>query len=222
MLKSHEKNTIFILDGLDEVLLEEQHEIINILYKKLYGKATIVVFCRTGLFELREEERRQLFGIPMKHDFCDKRNSHIGVTSQDNKRQFLIKFVSETIVDNIIESLSSQLDLFDSPLFLMLIPIILEDDEHIGQFTTKTDLYKKLFNSVVKHNYVKRGLDIDTDFDLFSYHQTTNAVQECISEFGMLSVQKIVKNALRFESDNLTREIYELRFFDQQERNVVL
>uniref|UniRef100_T1J2F5 NACHT domain-containing protein n=1 Tax=Strigamia maritima TaxID=126957 RepID=T1J2F5_STRMM len=210
IVDNHAKDTLFIFDGLDEVSLAKQKTIMEFLQKEMYSDATALLFCRAGLFELRNEE--QLFGITHTRNFCDKRISILGITSVESKQQFLSTFFPQAIAENIIENISSVLELFDSPLFLMMIPVIIETNKIIGEFTNKTEFYKIIFNCLLKHSYRKRGEDIDTNFDLFCYDETANPIQTTMSEFGKLAAQKIIDNELKFDGDKLTREIYELGF----------
>uniref|UniRef100_T1IVX3 NACHT domain-containing protein n=1 Tax=Strigamia maritima TaxID=126957 RepID=T1IVX3_STRMM len=213
IVNEHMRDTLFILDGLDEVPLEDRHEVIKILYKKIYGDATVAVFCRTGVFEFRKNERTQLSGLPnVSQIFCDKQISILGIKSLRDKQEFLKKFISEQTVKNVIEHLSHQLELFDSPLFLMLLPVILEDNENIAKFQTKAEFYKKLFNSIIKHSYAKREKEIASDFDLFRFNLKLNSIQEQIRDFGILSAHKILRNELKFECSELTNDVYELGF----------
>uniref|UniRef100_T1J9V0 NACHT domain-containing protein n=1 Tax=Strigamia maritima TaxID=126957 RepID=T1J9V0_STRMM len=212
IITNHEKNMLLIFDGLDEIPREERKEILKILYRQMYEDATVMVFCRTDSFDLSNDERVELFGLQnMGHSFQCKQISILGVTSDEKKRDFLEKFIENSTVDQIIERLSSQWALFDSPLLLMLLVVILQEGENVEDFLTKTEFYKKLFNSIFKQFYIKRGHNINTDFDLFCLNSPHN-VQETMREFGSLAAQKIFKNNLKFDSSELTKEIYELGF----------
>uniref|UniRef100_T1J8B3 NACHT domain-containing protein n=1 Tax=Strigamia maritima TaxID=126957 RepID=T1J8B3_STRMM len=209
----HEKTLLLILDGLDEISPEERLEITKILYKQEYHDATVVVTCRTGLFALRKEEKAQLFGsISMRVDFSDKRIRILGVLSDEIKREFLKTFMPQTSVETVIKNLASQWDLFESPLLLMTLAVLLKEGEKIEEFSTKRDLYKKLFNCLIQHSYKKRGREIEPDFDLFNISSTPNAIRDKMQKFGMLAMEKILKQEFQFESDELSNEIYELGF----------
>uniref|UniRef100_T1IJG3 NACHT domain-containing protein n=1 Tax=Strigamia maritima TaxID=126957 RepID=T1IJG3_STRMM len=211
IVRKHKKNVLLILDGLDEMSQEERPEIMKILYKQLYGDVTVVVTCRTELFALSKDESVDLFGsVQMRDDFSDKRISILGITSLVKKREFLEKFMKFATIEAVIKSLSYQLDLFNSPLFLMTLSLLTQEGETIEEFSTKTDLYKKLFNCLVKHSYAKRELEIASNFDLFSFGSKPNSIQKQIQMFGELAAEKIVKNNFQFETSDLTKEIYEL------------
>uniref|UniRef100_T1J9B7 NACHT domain-containing protein n=1 Tax=Strigamia maritima TaxID=126957 RepID=T1J9B7_STRMM len=213
IVDAHKERTLLILDGFDEISQEEREEIMTILFKQMYSQITVAVFCRTGLFALSKDERSRFVGPQnMKLDFYDKRISILGVLSIERKCKFLEKFMKKEIVDDIMTRLSPQWDLFDSPLFLMLLTIIIQGGGNIEDFSTKAVFYKKLFNSILKHSLVKRD-EIDGDyFDLFSFNSAPNDIQNKMKEFGMLSAKKIIENNLQFESNNLTKEIYGLGF----------
>uniref|UniRef100_T1IHR1 NACHT domain-containing protein n=1 Tax=Strigamia maritima TaxID=126957 RepID=T1IHR1_STRMM len=242
----HEKNTLFLFDGLDEISREDRREIVRILYKQIYCYATVIAFCRTGLFALDRDEREQFFAqtnvrqnfqcklvrtLGVKRDkkkqgirkltgwnFIDTVLSRIlpkrsKMTRLQTKIQFLEKFLGRPIEDNIIQSLSWEIwEMFDSPLLLTLLAVIIEKDGHIDDFSTKTVFYEKLFNSIVKHSSVKLGNEISHDFNLFRMDSSIDPIRDSMRQFGRLSARKIMKNDLKFDSDDLTKQIYELGF----------
>uniref|UniRef100_T1II67 NACHT domain-containing protein n=1 Tax=Strigamia maritima TaxID=126957 RepID=T1II67_STRMM len=218
IIYNHKKSTLLILDGLDEISQQEREEIVKILYRQMYEDATVIVFCRTGLFNLSMIERRKLFGVSnMRDDFQCKQISTLGVANDEKKQDFLEKILPKSTVNRIMERLSSQWKLFNSPLLLMLLAVIIQEGENIEDFTTNTEFYKKLFNCIFKHSFVKRGRDIDSDFDLFALNSSANPIQESMRQFGKLSAQKIFNNDLTFDCNNFTREIYELGFLISHE-----
>uniref|UniRef100_T1IL94 NACHT domain-containing protein n=1 Tax=Strigamia maritima TaxID=126957 RepID=T1IL94_STRMM len=218
IVNQHKKNTLFILDGLDEVSLDGRLEIMKLLYKQYYSDATVVAFSRTGIFEISKDEAALLFSSTMRHrNFHDKHISVLGFNEED-KKTFLLKFMPEANVDVVIKRLASQFTLFKSPLLLMLIPIILEDDQSIEHFSSITELYKKLFNCIIKNSCAKRRLHVDQCFDLFRITSSVTSLQNLLREFGMLSVRKILENEVQFESNDVTGEIYQLGFLTSHKR----
>uniref|UniRef100_T1IZ32 NACHT domain-containing protein n=1 Tax=Strigamia maritima TaxID=126957 RepID=T1IZ32_STRMM len=214
IVKQHAKSVLLILDGLDEVLQEDRSETMKIVYKQSFSDVTVVVTSRTGLFALSKVESEQLFGsIKMQDDFSDKRISILGILSDRKKREFLQKFVPKVIVEAAIKRLtSSQWDLFNSPLLLMTLSVLIQEGDEMEELSTKTELYKKLFNNILKHSYRKRGHEIDSDFDLFRFNPASNVIRENMRKFGMSAAKQLVNREFKFEVNPLTTEIFELGF----------
>uniref|UniRef100_T1J987 NACHT domain-containing protein n=1 Tax=Strigamia maritima TaxID=126957 RepID=T1J987_STRMM len=192
IVKKHKKQTLFILDGLDEISREERQEIMKILFKQKYSDVTVIVLCRTSHFTVSKEERKEIFGFSnVSGAFYDKRISLLG--AKNNFRHILLNS-----------------KLFDSPLFRMLSPVVIAAGVKIEEIATTTEFYKKIFNATVKHNCeISQNNNIDL-FDVTSFPM--NNIQEQIRHFGLLSAEKIVQNDLKFDSNELTEEIRKMGF----------
>uniref|UniRef100_T1IS02 NACHT domain-containing protein n=1 Tax=Strigamia maritima TaxID=126957 RepID=T1IS02_STRMM len=227
IIASNEQHVLFIFDGLDELSVQDRESILLLLYKQKYGDATMLVTCRTGLFKLTKDEHMQLFkGIGKQSTFYNKKISILGIKNDDKKMEFLEKFIiaDESVKQNVfadLKSIVTATQLFDCPLFLILLAFIVNTEEKVVTFYSTTELYKKLFNCIVKHSCVKNRIPLDDCFDLFDpfdCNLSQNEFREVIQEFGKLSLQHILENNLQFKSDSLTENIYKFGFLSHHKQ----
>uniref|UniRef100_T1IR54 NACHT domain-containing protein n=1 Tax=Strigamia maritima TaxID=126957 RepID=T1IR54_STRMM len=223
IIASDEQHVLFLFDGLDELSVDDRAHILQLLYQQKYNEVTMLVTCRTGLFSLTKDEDKQLFiGISRQSTFYNKKISVMGIKDADKKMEFLEKFifVDESVEREVadLKSTVTATELFDCPLFLILLAFIVNTEEKMVTFFTKTDLYKELFNCIIKHSCAKNQIKLDEWFDIFDSKSLPNYLREYLREFGKLSLQHIDENNLRFKSDELTDEMYKLGFLSHHKQ----
>uniref|UniRef100_T1JAQ9 NACHT domain-containing protein n=1 Tax=Strigamia maritima TaxID=126957 RepID=T1JAQ9_STRMM len=216
IIQENLSNTLLIIDGLDELSTVERMPILKLLYKQTYAAMTVIVTSRTGLFALEHDEQNLLFGgISKKKLFYDVRIQVLGIGIEDREK-FLLKFIPQNSADDIInqmEQLTKPVgDMFRSPLFLILLAFMASKQNDLSTLTTKTQLFKKLFNFIIKYSMRNNTHSLDSEFDLFQVDSPIKDIQQNVREFGNLSLDHILKNNLQFKCSPLIMEVYRMGF----------
>uniref|UniRef100_T1J5E8 NACHT domain-containing protein n=1 Tax=Strigamia maritima TaxID=126957 RepID=T1J5E8_STRMM len=217
IMEANMSNTLLIIDGLDELSTLERMPILKLLYKQTHATVTVIVTCRTGLFALEHDEQNLLFGgISKKKMFYDVRIQVLGIRSEDREK-FLFKFIpqkSANDVVNQIERLTKHVDaMFRSPLFLILLAFMgSKKKTDLTTLSTKTQLFKQLFNFIIKSSFKSNTPLLDSNFDLFQVDLPMNDLQMAIRDFGNSSLDHILENNLQFECNPLTMQVYQMGF----------
>ncbi|XP_066297184.1 NLR family CARD domain-containing protein 4-like [Branchiostoma lanceolatum] len=158
ILQRNEFRVLFLLDGYDELRPEARADtqaIPKLLSGKLYPKSTIVITSRPSAgvqqyaqpdchariigfsFELVEKYVRQYFTSVGKQDLAEKLTDVVLLEDNDLLR-----------------------DLVKTPIFLLLVCLLWEENEEMVSTGTMTGLYGNLMTCLVKKHCKREGLDI--------------------------------------------------------------
>ncbi|XP_078697565.1 uncharacterized protein LOC144925452, partial [Branchiostoma floridae x Branchiostoma belcheri] len=159
ILQNNESRVLFLLDGYDELRPEARvagQAIPKLLSGKMYPKSTIVITSRPSA-EVQQYTRP---------------DCHAHIIGFSYKR--VIKFVGQyfTAVDkqDLVKTLTAHLfdtDLLDglveTPIFLMLVCLLWEEDQAIVSTGSMTGLYDNLLLCLVRKLCKREGVDMPSD-----------------------------------------------------------
>ncbi|CAH1261592.1 NLRP3 [Branchiostoma lanceolatum] len=159
ILQRNESRVLFLLDGYDELRPEARAEgqaIPKLLSGKLYPNSTIVITSRPSA-EVQQYAQpdchARIIGFSFEHVMKYVRQYFTAVGKQE-----LAQALTELLEENNLFR-----NLVTTPIFLMLVCLLWEEDQAMVSTGTMTGLYDNLLTCLVKKHCKREGMDMPTD-----------------------------------------------------------
>ncbi|XP_035671945.1 NLR family CARD domain-containing protein 4-like [Branchiostoma floridae] len=194
ILQRSESRVLFLLDGYDELrpeAREARKAIPKLLSGKIYPKSTIVITSRPSA------------GVqPYTQPDCYVK---IMGFSPDNMEKYVQQYFSITENPGQAEELVTMLkeehpvvDLIHTPIFLMLVCLLWEEDPNMVSNGTMTGVYSDLLTCLGRKHCKREGVDMPTD-DL-----PTDLV-DALMQLGKLALEALLKNETLLDVSDVER-----------------
>ncbi|XP_035684547.1 nucleotide-binding oligomerization domain-containing protein 2-like isoform X2 [Branchiostoma floridae] len=181
-LRENEPKLVFQLDGYDELVpgaCESKETIPKLLAKKLYPRSTVIVTSRpfTGV------EQYMKVNCEMKVMGFSPRNVEKYVTTYFNTVE------KPGLADSLVKALQANIiarSLIQTPMFLMLICVLWEDDPTRVFPGTMSGLYQELLACVVRKFCVREDLPMPND-------EFPSMVSTALLRLGKLALESFLR-----------------------------
>ncbi|XP_078598245.1 NLR family CARD domain-containing protein 4-like [Branchiostoma floridae x Branchiostoma japonicum] len=183
ILEQNESRVLFLLDGYDELRSEARaagQAIPKLLSGKLYPNSTIVITSRpsAGVQQhTRPDCHVHIIGFSHRHveKYMQQYFTVVG-------KQELTKTLSKLVQDNKIFN-----TLIYTPIFLMLVCVLWEEDQEMVSTGTMTGLYDNLLTCLVRKHCKREGVDMPTE-------GLPTEVAESLLQLGKLALEALLRN----------------------------
>ncbi|KAI8492209.1 hypothetical protein Bbelb_301060 [Branchiostoma belcheri] len=159
ILQRNESRVLFLLDGYDELRPEARaarQAIPKLLSGKMYLKSTVVITSRpsTGVQQYKQPDCHiHIMGFSPEHVEKYVRQYFEIVGTAEIAKELITVVRRNPLVT----------DLLHTPIFLMLVCVLWEDDPNMVSPGTMTDLYSNLLTCLGRKNCKREGVDMPTD-----------------------------------------------------------
>ncbi|CAH1259227.1 NLRP3 [Branchiostoma lanceolatum] len=197
ILKRNESRVLFLLDGYDELRPEARavgQAIPKLLSGKLYPNSTIVITSRpsAGVQQYtRPDCHIHIMGFSEKHVEKYIRQYFTVVGKQE-----LTKALAEHVQDNEILN-----NVIQTPIFLMFVCLLWEEDQEMVSTGTMTGLYNNLLTCLVRKYCKREGVDMPTEG-----LPTEVAESEPLLQLGKLALEALLRNETLLDFTEVKRE----------------
>ncbi|XP_078598176.1 uncharacterized protein LOC144874166 isoform X2 [Branchiostoma floridae x Branchiostoma japonicum] len=192
MLETNESRVLFLLDGYDELRPEARaarQAIPKLLSGKLYPNSTIVITSRpsAGVQQhTRPDCHVHITGFSPEHMVKYVRKYFI--TDPELAEDFIGKYFTIIPFSNQKVFLKDQkLSLVQTPMFLMLVCVLWEEDQEMVSTGTMTGLYDNLLTCLVRKYCEREGVDMPTE-------GLPTEVAESLLQLGKLALEALLRN----------------------------
>ncbi|XP_078598246.1 NLR family CARD domain-containing protein 4-like [Branchiostoma floridae x Branchiostoma japonicum] len=183
ILQRNESRVLFLLDGYDELRPEARaagQTIPKLLSGKLYPDSTIVITSRPSAGVQQHtwpDCHVHIMGFSRRHveKYMQQYFTVVG-------KQKLTKTLSKLVQDNKIFN-----TLIYTPIFLMLVCVLWEEDQEMVSTGTMTGLYDNLLTCLVRKYCKREGVDMPTE-------GLPTEVAESLLQFGKLALEALLRN----------------------------
>eukprot|EP00058_Branchiostoma_floridae_P005533 XP_002591021.1 hypothetical protein BRAFLDRAFT_69426 [Branchiostoma floridae] len=194
ILQRNESRVLFLLDGYDELRPEARaawQAIPKLLNGKMYPKSTIVITSRpsAGVQQYTQPD-------------C---YVNIKGFSPDNMEKYVQQYFSITENPGQAEGLVTMLkeqqpvvDLIHTPIFLMLVCLLWEEDPNMVSHGTMTGVYNDLLICLGRKHCKREGIDMPTD-DL------PTDLTSALMQLGKLALEALLKNETLLDVSDVER-----------------
>ncbi|XP_035676346.1 NLR family CARD domain-containing protein 4-like [Branchiostoma floridae] len=201
ILEKNQSRVLFLLDGYDELRPEARaagQAIPELLNGKLYPYSTIVITSRPSAGV-------QQYTIP------DCQVRIMGFTRR-HVEKYVRQYFSIIEIPKVGERLTTALngnqivdDLVHTPIFLLLICVLWEEDQEMISTGTMTGLYDNMLTCLIKKYCKREGVPIPTD-------ELPTEVAESLLQLGKLALEALLRNETlvdlaQLESDTFNWEL---------------
>ncbi|XP_078598194.1 NLR family CARD domain-containing protein 4-like [Branchiostoma floridae x Branchiostoma japonicum] len=183
ILQKNKSRVLFLLDGYDELRPEARaagQAIPELLSGKLYPNSTIVITSRPSA------------GV-QQHTRPD---CHVHITgfSEDHVEKYMQQYFNvvgkQELTNTFAEHVKNNKilnSLIYSPMFLMLVCVLWEEDQEMVSTGTMTGLYDNLLTCLVKKHCKREGVDMPTE-------GLPTEVAESLLQLGKLALEALLRN----------------------------
>ncbi|XP_035677370.1 NLR family CARD domain-containing protein 4-like [Branchiostoma floridae] len=183
ILERNESCVLFLLDGYDELRPEAKaagQAIPELLSGKLYPYSTIVITSRPSA------------GVQQ----YTRPDCHVRIMgfSRIHVEKYVRQYFSTIEILELGERLTTALkvnqivaDLVHTPIFLLLICVLWEEDQEMISTGTMTGLYNNLLTCLVRKYCMREGVDMPTD-------GLPSEVAETLLQLGKLALEALMRN----------------------------
>ncbi|XP_066290509.1 NLR family CARD domain-containing protein 4-like [Branchiostoma lanceolatum] len=195
ILQRNESRVLFLLDGYDELQSEARvagQAIPKLLSGKLYPNSMIVITSRpsAGVQQYtRPDCHIHIMGFSEEHveKYMDQYFTVV-------MKQELTKTLVEHIEDNKLLK-----TLIYTPMFLMLLCLLWEEDQNIVSTGTMTGLYDNLLTCLVRKYCKREGVDMPTE-------GLPREVAKSLLQLGKLALEALLRNETLLDLTEAERE----------------
>ncbi|XP_078594475.1 uncharacterized protein LOC144872291 [Branchiostoma floridae x Branchiostoma japonicum] len=201
ILQRNESRVLFLLDGYDELRPEARavgQAIPRLLGGKLYPNSTVVITSRPSAGV-------QQYTRPDCH-------VHIMGFSKEHIEKYVQQYFRITRNPQLAEGLIITLgeswrvtDLIHTPIFLLLVCVMWEENQEMVSGGTMTGLYNNLLTCLVKKHCKREGIDMPAE-------GLPTEVAESLLQLGKVALEALLRNETlidltQFERENLNSEL---------------
>ncbi|KAI8512280.1 hypothetical protein Bbelb_089190 [Branchiostoma belcheri] len=195
ILKRNESRVLFLLDGYDELrprAREAWQAIPKLLSGRVYPNSTIVITSRpsSGVQQHTQPDCHvQIIGFSPEHvkKFVTQYFSTIG------KPQLAGKLI------RILEERRSVTDLIHTPIFLLLVCVLWEEDQMDMSTGTMTRMYDELLTFLGREYCKREGVDMPSD-------ELPVRVTASLLQLGKLALEALLRNETVLDLSQVERE----------------
>ncbi|KAI8499324.1 hypothetical protein Bbelb_230880 [Branchiostoma belcheri] len=196
ILQRNESRVLFLLDGYDELRPEARaagQAIPKLLSGQMYPKSTIVITSRPSAgvqqYILEPDCHVHIMGFSPKHveKYLQQYFTVVGM-------QELTKTLAEHVRDNKLLS-----TLIQTPMFLMFVCLLWEEDQEMVSTGTMTGLYDNLLTCLVRKCCEREGVDMPTE-------GLPTEVAESLLQLGKLALEALLRNETVLDLTEVKRE----------------
>ncbi|XP_078598239.1 uncharacterized protein LOC144874199 [Branchiostoma floridae x Branchiostoma japonicum] len=195
ILERNKSSVLFLLDGYDELRPEARaagQAIPKLLSGKLYPNSTIVITSRPSAgvqHYTRPDCHVHIMGFSRRH--VDKYMQQYFTVV---KKQELTETLAEHVRYN--ELLNT---LIQTPMFLMLVCVLWEEDQEMVSTGTMTGLYDNLLTCLVRKHCKREGVDMPTK-------GLPTEIAEALLQFGKLALEALLRNETLLDLTEVEKE----------------
>ncbi|XP_078598178.1 NLR family CARD domain-containing protein 4-like [Branchiostoma floridae x Branchiostoma japonicum] len=195
ILRRNESRVLFLLDGYDELQPEARaakQAIPELLDGIMYPNSTIVITSRpsAGVQQhTRPDCHVHIMGFSHKH--VEKyMQQYFTVVGKQQLKETLIKHVNK---NELLKTL------IYTPMFLMFVCVLWEEDQEMVSTGTMTGLYNKLLTCLVRKYCKREGVDMPTE-------GLPTEVAESLLQLGKLALGALLRNETLLDLTELQKE----------------
>ncbi|XP_078598253.1 NLR family CARD domain-containing protein 4-like [Branchiostoma floridae x Branchiostoma japonicum] len=183
LLQRNKSRVLFILDGYDELRPEARaagQAIPKLLCGKLYPNSTIVITSRpsAGVQQhTRPDCHVHIMGFSEEHVEKYIQQYFTVVKKPDLANKFAVHVRDNNVLNTLIQT----------PIFLMLVCLLWEEDQEMVSTGTITGLYDNLLTCLVRTHCKREGVDMPTE-------GLPTEVAELLLQFGKLALEALLRN----------------------------
>ncbi|XP_078600470.1 NLR family CARD domain-containing protein 4-like [Branchiostoma floridae x Branchiostoma japonicum] len=204
ILEQNESHVLFLLDGYDELRPEARaagQAIPRLLSGKLYPNSTIVITSRpsAGVQQhTRPDCHVHIKGFSPEHMVKYVRKYFI--SNPELAEDFIGKYFAISPFLNQKTFLNDQkLSLIQTPMFLMLVCVLWEEDQEMVSTGTMTGLYDNLLTCLVRKYCKREGVDMPTE-------GLPTEVAESLLQLGKLALEALLRNEALLDITEVEKE----------------
>eukprot|EP00058_Branchiostoma_floridae_P005188 XP_002590676.1 hypothetical protein BRAFLDRAFT_89477 [Branchiostoma floridae] len=183
ILEQSESHVLFLLDGYDELRPEARaagQAIPKLLSGKLYPNSTIVITSRpsAGVQQYtRPDCHVHIMGFSEEHAEKYMQQYFTVVKKQELTSNLVVHVKDNELLNTLIQT----------PIFLMLVCLLWEEDQEMVSTGTITGLYDNLLTCLVRKHCKREGVDMPTD-------GLPTEVAESLLQLGKLALEALLRN----------------------------
>ncbi|XP_066271745.1 NLR family CARD domain-containing protein 4-like [Branchiostoma lanceolatum] len=195
VLQRNESRVLFLLDGYDELRPEaraSKQAISELLDGKMYPNSTIVITSRPSAGV-------QQYTRPDCH-------VHIMGFSEEHVEKYMWQYFTAVGNQELTEALAKHVEdskllstLIQTPIFLMFVCLLWEEDQEMVSTGTMTGLYNNLLTCLVRKYCKRKGVDMPTE-------GLPTEVAESLLQLGKLALEALLRNDTLIELAEVERE----------------
>eukprot|EP00058_Branchiostoma_floridae_P005160 XP_002590648.1 hypothetical protein BRAFLDRAFT_89448 [Branchiostoma floridae] len=203
ILKRNESRVLFLLDGYDELWPEARaarQAIPKLLSGKFYPNSTIVITSRpsAGVQQYtRPDCHVHIMGFSPKHMVKYVRKYFI--TNPELAEDFIMQYFTVIIDKVFLKTQDLFSNLIQTPMFLMLVCVLWEEDQEMVSTGTMTGLYDNLLTCLVRKYCKREGVDMPTE-------GLPTEVAMSLLQFGKLALEALLRNKTLLDVTEVERE----------------
>ncbi|CAH1256272.1 NLRP3 [Branchiostoma lanceolatum] len=193
ILKRNESRVLFLLDGYDELRPETKaarQAIPKLLSGKMYPKSTIVITSRptAGVQQFIQPDCHvRIMGFSPEH--MEKYvQQYFNITENPGLAKGLITILTEK---------QPVVDLIHTPIFLMLVCLLWEEDPNMVSHGTMTGVYSDLLTCLGRKHCKREGVDMPAD-------GLPGDIAASLLQFGKFALEALLRNETLLDIEALT------------------
>ncbi|XP_066268380.1 NLR family CARD domain-containing protein 4-like [Branchiostoma lanceolatum] len=195
ILQRNRSRVLFLLDGYDELRPEARaagQAIPKLLSGKLYSNSTIVITSRPSA------------GVQQ----YTRPNCHIHITgfSKEHVQKYMRQYFTVVGKQELTKALAVQVKdnnllntLIYTPIFLMFVCVLWEEDQDMVSSATMTGLYNNLLTCLVRKYCKREGVDMPTE-------GLPTEVAESLLQLGKFALEALLRNETLLDLTEIKRE----------------
>ncbi|XP_078598627.1 NACHT, LRR and PYD domains-containing protein 12-like [Branchiostoma floridae x Branchiostoma japonicum] len=195
ILKGNESHVLFLLDGYDELRPEARsagQAIPKLLSGKLYPNSTIVITSRpsAGVQQYtRPDCHVHIMGFSKEHVRKYMQQYFTVVGKKELTKDLVENFKENELLNTLIQT----------PIFLMFVCVLWEEDQEMVSTGTMTGLYDNLLTCLVRKHCKREGVDMPTE-------GLPTEVAESLLQLGKLALEALLKNETLVDLTKIEKE----------------
>ncbi|KAI8513101.1 Nlrc4p [Branchiostoma belcheri] len=209
ILERNESRVLFLLDGYDELRPEARaagQAIPKLLSGKMYPNSTIVITSRpsAGVQQYtRPDCHVHIMGFSPKHMVEYVREYFIITRNPELGEEFIrryFRFLSISGHADLVFLQNQELkNLIQTPMFLMFVCLLWEEDQEMVSTGTMMGLYDNLLTCLVRKCCEREGVDMPTE-------GLPTEVAESLLQLGKLALEALLRNETLLDLTEVKRE----------------
>ncbi|XP_078598197.1 NACHT, LRR and PYD domains-containing protein 3-like [Branchiostoma floridae x Branchiostoma japonicum] len=195
ILDENESRVLFLLDGYDELRPEARaagQAIPELLSGKLYPNSTIVITSRpsAGVQQYtRPDCHVHIMGFSKEHVEKYMQQYFTVFKKQELSKNLVVHVKDNELLNTLIQT----------PIFLMLVCLMWEEDQEMVSTGTMTGLYDNLLTCLVRKHCKREGVDMPTEV-------LPTEVAESLLQLGKLALEALLRNETLLDLTEVEKE----------------
>ncbi|KAI8513104.1 hypothetical protein Bbelb_097430 [Branchiostoma belcheri] len=205
ILERNESRVLFLLDGYDELRPEARaakQAIPKLLSGKMYPNSTIVITSRpsAGVQQYTQPDCHvHIMGFSPKH-MVEYVQEYFNITrNPELGEEFIRQYFTVLSADLVFLQNQELKNLIRTPMFLMFVCLLWEEDQEMVSTGTMMGLYYNLLTCLVRKCCEREGVDMPTD-------GVPTEVAESLLQLGKLALEALLRNETLLDLTEVKRE----------------